>query len=634
MSTPAHAVAQRPHTATYGLVLAKMSSQAAATYAKEWALLSNLTHTIHFDSGRSSRKEEKRPATSNSVEGPSFPRPISIMGEIPPELLGEIFKWASPIREFTASPPMSLPDDPPYAMAYGFTQTCFLWRNVALSTPEVWTSIPVVRQDINTNGFVKHVKMFLERSKDAPIHVALVTAGKSRPRSAIFSQSHRWKTAMIRMSDLPESLGLPILEALNVKCPELWLDRVCGKTNAPLLRHLVIADRPKCNFMRQGAVNELTSFVGLPMDLDVLAPYCSRLRSCTLGGQLQFQFHPPSSVLRFEVLEELRVFNINRGFFADDTCTILGYIRAPVAQRLEVEGRRRMGAIAGISELIRDICSTTLEGNSKLDYLKLHVRGICEEDMVNLYSCKSLKRLKTLELFDLPLSCLERLRSISTGVSESSTPSLPFPQLKNLFIQRFSSQDLTTLLRVQDWRSSLAGEDVERNLTIYLSYAPGRPRNWIQRHVKQFQDPKAQTLIWSEDSKLLSRGEHLAKQFVGRVPRAIDRFKVSGRPSKRKEKWCQDPYRLNEFLTHLENYEVKDPRLLEMTRLTKIMEAVKDTPLGAIPGDDVYMFQRRADEIAKRWTSLEEGIQGRRWALMEDGRTVRITAGRRTIDLE
>ncbi|KAF8432691.1 hypothetical protein L210DRAFT_3650159 [Boletus edulis BED1] len=97
---------------------------------------------------------------------------------------------------------------PPFTLAV--SHVCWHWRNVALSTPSLWTTIPVPRE---ARSPYPRVSTLLERSKNLPIDI-IVSYGdldkhEDAPSDAdleilfpmLISHIHRWRTIKVMASE-------------------------------------------------------------------------------------------------------------------------------------------------------------------------------------------------------------------------------------------------------------------------------------------------------------------------------------------------------------------------------------------------------------------------------------------------
>ncbi|KAJ3510820.1 hypothetical protein NLJ89_g4454 [Agrocybe chaxingu] len=138
---------------------------------------------------------------------------LSPARNLPPELLAEIFRSVVPPRRFHTSSSVALPKEPAHKITYAISQTCKYWRDVALSIPPNYgRPIPPLQYPYPYfHRRLSFMRLFLERSKDLPIHIIIsmarwpflntLEAEDSLPNfsrlpsfSLLFSQAHRWGT--------------------------------------------------------------------------------------------------------------------------------------------------------------------------------------------------------------------------------------------------------------------------------------------------------------------------------------------------------------------------------------------------------------------------------------------------------
>ncbi|KAK7456502.1 hypothetical protein VKT23_010753 [Stygiomarasmius scandens] len=176
---------------------------------------------------------------------------------LPSELLMEVFLWCcvsgnNPTTE----------RHPTFVLSH----VCSRWRNIALSTPKLWSRLGL-HLSTGKDGSVKRLlsmcyftELFLERSGETPLDVALEVPSRHvdaalewdfeighmdfRPVDKIvklfYNQSHRWRTASLSAFGpyfedfLPWPRELPILETLQLDA--IWLEDDDDYTYAVLKR--------------------------------------------------------------------------------------------------------------------------------------------------------------------------------------------------------------------------------------------------------------------------------------------------------------------------------------------------------------------------------------------------------------
>ncbi|KAJ2918341.1 hypothetical protein MD484_g2120, partial [Candolleomyces efflorescens] len=120
-----------------------------------------------------------------------------------PELLSEIFSWCprgGPVQHNIVKTPDSFdPLHGPLLLA----QICHSWRAVALTTPNLWTTIRIVLRPQSKHR-IELLELFLSRSRDCDLTIGVTKDPKvsdlaSFPLPELFilaQESHRWRVAI------------------------------------------------------------------------------------------------------------------------------------------------------------------------------------------------------------------------------------------------------------------------------------------------------------------------------------------------------------------------------------------------------------------------------------------------------
>ncbi|TCD61496.1 hypothetical protein EIP91_008362 [Steccherinum ochraceum] len=157
---------------------------------------------------------------------------------LPPETLGEIFvfyvqEMDEYAKRYWVDP--HLGSDWPTVVS----QVCHHWREVALATPRLWTKI-------NVDNALERTKTFLERSKQAPLHVVAIQRSLSEDPSRLVSALELLVPELKRTESLHTSWSRPTYEAVRHLVPaslpslrSLSMDMV---ENGPLSSHHPFAD--------------------------------------------------------------------------------------------------------------------------------------------------------------------------------------------------------------------------------------------------------------------------------------------------------------------------------------------------------------------------------------------------------
>ena len=147
---------------------------------------------------------------------------------VPVDIWSEIFFHCLPQGDdLFASNPDEVPDclsgrlsprHPPTL----FLQVCSSWRNIALSSPTLWSSIPL--HSPYTQVPLSVVQTWLKRSQQAPLTVILTPSSdelftllRGPAARAMFEQSHRWRSVRIKLP----IYSLPVFSLLKHNLPEL-----------------------------------------------------------------------------------------------------------------------------------------------------------------------------------------------------------------------------------------------------------------------------------------------------------------------------------------------------------------------------------------------------------------------------
>ncbi|KAJ7073041.1 hypothetical protein C8F01DRAFT_1045892 [Mycena amicta] len=140
---------------------------------------------------------------------------LSPMRRVPDDILRSIFVA---VRDLQLGPPT-------FATKYApmiFLHICQRWREVALTTPHLWTAIPVPFLVANRKfrAVKSRIVSSLERSGIVPLDLLVSLGGdgshSSEPLSLLLSVSQRWKTLDLRLSDTIDTAALSELTPIDV----------------------------------------------------------------------------------------------------------------------------------------------------------------------------------------------------------------------------------------------------------------------------------------------------------------------------------------------------------------------------------------------------------------------------------
>ncbi|KAK7036423.1 hypothetical protein VNI00_011620 [Paramarasmius palmivorus] len=177
---------------------------------------------------------------------------------IPPEILINIFSrfcayhWLGGQHEDSESIPIT-----------SISSVCHLWRDIALSTPSLWSGIGIYVPGCNEQT-LDHVQLLLDRSRIHPLRIWIAFENVDplpppaiRVLSHLFATSKRWQS--LKLSEFP----YPLME-------DPTFDIIIG--SLPLLKHLEIRDNN--------------------LDLDGEAYLCDLFKSCPSLVSLCIYYSP------------------------------------------------------------------------------------------------------------------------------------------------------------------------------------------------------------------------------------------------------------------------------------------------------------------------------------------------------
>ncbi|CAA7260460.1 unnamed protein product [Cyclocybe aegerita] len=607
---------------------------------------------------------------------------VSPIRRFPPELLIEIFSWIVQESPFPTRHSVAYPYDLAFFnrfRALAFTHVCAYWRQIALSTPQLYTSIPFIdkiypngSEKAESKGSVNLVRLYLERSRDFPIHIRVwlpysglaegdpADAASSEPLRSILQHTDRWRSAVLQVSpaiyeSLP-TLDFPLLHALNLRVvlptsPDGIREGDYRAPNTvfqstPRLQMLVLDSKPMFPELDE-LLTPLTTFIGLPVSVACLVP-CPELVKCEFRGPAgMLSVTDPPYAFRHDGIKSFRLVNTNCALplGGEFTTTFFWSMKMPNLEVLEIEGPGTIEA----APVVRELLGMTLAKPSLLRSFTFHVRGVTKVELCLLLGAMPL--LEVLDIWDIPSSSIHLLSMKAGHMSSEGAEPRPLlvPRLRSLTIREFSDPDFKSLEQVYKSRllSSCQSSDpsstaraVDHDLTIFLTYRRARGCARYQNLIEGWQEVEpGKHEKGSECTMLLGWASYLVKNFLGFDSWGPDcvmkRFDFTGRGRFPKGSW--DSERYDKFFKVVEAYDVKDGRLLEMTRLHRIMSAVRDLFEEHPHGDPGLHFRARAGELVRKWTPLvEQSAKWRRWKISEDGRTLRLgdELGPRKIEVE
>ncbi|KAJ7696374.1 hypothetical protein B0H16DRAFT_1903820 [Mycena metata] len=286
----------------------------------------------------------------------------------PPEILahyesGPFFKIPVEIKSMIFGHCIESPEPDSKSAPLLLGQVCRHWREVTLSSPELWSSFIktiVVDHTLNVapsryNSLLELLKIWLARSATRPLNFALLYKGiRIRPlpppiHQLLLQHAHRWEHVILCLpySDLVELFGkctgsLPLLRTLAISLPHYERAQDIDPAEEPLsfevLRHSSLLQTIEMSLNRAWPSlssvpwTQLTSFNGHHLRVrnayDVLRS-CPALQECRL--KITIKPDDPFTSLH---LPELRVLHIaadwSSGAFA-----FLAQLTLPRLQRLQ-----------------------------------------------------------------------------------------------------------------------------------------------------------------------------------------------------------------------------------------------------------------------------------------------------------
>ncbi|KAF9527772.1 hypothetical protein CPB83DRAFT_907371 [Crepidotus variabilis] len=595
--------------------------------------------------------------------------------KLPPELFAEIFIHACSKRPFHTrqTSDIDLGIDFIHRYRYGFTQVCSQWREICISTPRLWTDIPVIDEVFSgdrINGYTYLICAFLERSKDLPVDVVISIRGHNQPRLTDVSEDHgrpsplilrplldavhRWKSAVLflhaNIFRYMQKLQFPILEQLNVRSlnHQVYLAGEVGFprhlfTTTPTLKTVISDGRydwqRDAELMPYTLFRGIQRFIGLPQTSVDLEHGQSTLIDCTFRGPLSRIVLFPQRSLEFPELKRLRVVNNNyqfpHNFGGSPDETIFQSMEAPSLEELVVEGHPVIEeAVLIISHLVHK----TLGAPSQLKSLTLHIAGITTESLMTIIEVASM--LERLDVYDAVSLDWNFLVLQPQHVDNSRvTKAHLVPHLQSLVLRRGCRGDLADLYSTyQSRRLSETSQNIKGGFSVSVTFQNhsallcglSHTAGWDDKSCDEWTRPPK----GSENTLLRGWAMFLMKQFLGWFAMHRSGLRLKGKKINKSlfNNWhpisTENDPGLMTFFGIVESYDVRDARLLEITGILHVMEKLAQADkrqLWAFENDGVDDIQPRARIIANKWKvqlSSRKKDMPQNWKVLEDSLTL------------
>ncbi|KAF7355769.1 putative transesterase [Mycena sanguinolenta] len=260
---------------------------------------------------------------------------------LPAEITTEIFLCCLPLFH-----PLRIPDRvfSGYSTPLVLVSVCRLWRNIALTTPALWSKLDVVFHEISTSvasepGLVESfMALWLSRACNYPLSLHFTWDDQRFAPNRVRDMIHRWSPRARSLSldvvyeraDICalgiDSAAFPLLQSATVEC---WIDSrptpVLLFGNAPCLHDLRVLWEESILAKFAFPWLQLTKFEGTLTDLELfkLTPNLTEL-TCT--------FTPHGD--DFTVITH---HNLTSLTLTGNTCDVIGHLTLPALKCLDVD---------------------------------------------------------------------------------------------------------------------------------------------------------------------------------------------------------------------------------------------------------------------------------------------------------
>ncbi|KAJ7693813.1 hypothetical protein B0H17DRAFT_1199507 [Mycena rosella] len=273
------------------------------------------------------------------------------VAELPAELITEIFLWCHPMHEDTFEVPSDVVcNDRSIPSPLTLASVCRRWRDLALSTPELWSRIEFgFRDGSSASEASQRVKQWLDRAAPRPLTVSLHARKSQRDESSItqhlrhlihlYSGTIQHLT-LVMLPQIAHQLGLESLQLPLLRSVCLWHSSMNGGvphtphpvmlfTDAPLLSKLRVSHFGATLLYYTLPWLQLTKFHGQihTMELFIVAPNLTEV-ICSVP-YLTFT----QTVITHQRLQSLILTVSQNDIKPDD---ILCYLTLPALQSLHI----------------------------------------------------------------------------------------------------------------------------------------------------------------------------------------------------------------------------------------------------------------------------------------------------------
>ncbi|KAF8180031.1 hypothetical protein K438DRAFT_1725683 [Mycena galopus ATCC 62051] len=375
---------------------------------------------------------------------------LSPVRAMPPEILQQIFVGCLPTRHNA----IMHPSDSPLLLG----RVCSAWRTIALSTPELWSSVHVVVPTSPEPAAVcELLRTWLQRSGNWPLSISVFipqgTGFEENLRTfmnIILPHSPRWKSLRLLQRSWPELLcklsseDVPSLEVLQIANAGSDPHAIRILSIAPNLRDLSLqhyqGDAPipprQWDRITSLCLESRQNFFNLDAGQVLeLIEQCTNLRSCRLGFPVGA---PPLPIVSTSAAHQVTLLHLHTLFLTADVITtspfnIVNFLAAlvlPALRALDLNGLSfDFSAVPLASDTLRALDELTSRSSCDIQSLRVQFSEGDPEALVRcLRHCSS---LTTLDLSQPGLFNNGEPSDLSSALQELADPAL-CPRLRHL----------------------------------------------------------------------------------------------------------------------------------------------------------------------------------------------------------